>query len=146
MGVTSNLVRFLAAVLLGPCAWGCQDPPSLPALSSRPTLIHVAASAEPATPEPFEGCDYDPTPMLAIMPNQALLDGVPVDLGSLDDVLRNKQGLYRSLGGGPRNDIVVHVAPGVSEKRVAPFLATARGAGFVNVTRMSPAIHQQPKR
>jgi len=84
--------------------------------------------------------------MLAIMPNQALLDGVPVDLGSLDSVLRNKQDLYRSLGGGPRNDIVVQVAPGVSERRVAPFLATARGAGFVNVARMSPALHQPPKR
>jgi hypothetical protein len=84
--------------------------------------------------------------MLAIMPNMALLDGAPVDVGSLDNVLRNKRDLYRSLGDELRNEIVVQVAAGVSEKRVAPFLARARGAGFVNVTRMPPALPQTPKR
>lgn len=85
--------------------------------------------------------------MLAILQNQALLDGVPVDLQGLDNVLKNKQDLYRSLGGSLKNDIVVQVAHGVSEKRVAPFLATARGAGFVNVTRLSsPDMQRQSKR
>jgi hypothetical protein len=79
--------------------------------------------------------------MLAVFPKQALLDGVPVDAASLATILENKRVLYDMLGGNLKDQIVVQVATGVSERQVRPFLASARSAGFVNVTRLPPTPH-----
>lgn len=98
------------------------------------------------TEKPFDGCDYDFIPNLAVMPKQAYLDGTPVDLPGLDASLRAHQELFRELGGGPKTWIVVQVGAGVPEKRVAPFLAVARRAGFVNVQRLTPVAKQRAKR
>lgn len=100
----------------------CQEP--------SPTL-----APEPREP-PFEGCDYDPTPLLTIAPDGTLLDGMPVDLAAFEAALRAKQSLHRELAGSLKTEIVVQVRPNVSETRVAPFLARARGAGFINVVRL----------
>ena len=111
------------AVLVA-CSWvlACQEP--------SPTL-----APEPREP-PFKGCDYDPTPLLTITPDDVWLDGVPVDLAAFEATLRAKQSLHRELAGGLKTEIVVQVRPGVSETRVAPFLATARDAGFVDAVRL----------
>ena len=75
--------------------------------------------------------------MFAILQKQALLDGVPVDEAGFEALLQFKQDLHELIGGGLKDEIVVQAASGVPEKRVRPFLASARGAGFVNVTRIS---------
>jgi hypothetical protein len=78
-------------------------------------------------------------PMLAILSKTAYLDGTPVYVTSLAQILRERRDLYEQMGAAPPEHIVVQVDAGVPEKRVWPFLASARGAGFVNVTRMGPA-------
>jgi hypothetical protein len=79
--------------------------------------------------------------MLAVFPKQTLLDGVPVDPAGLATILKNKRALYDELGSNLKDQIVVQVATGVSEKQVRPFLASARSAGFVKVTRLPPTLH-----
>jgi hypothetical protein len=86
----------------------------------------VAAAAEPAY-----GCDLPPR--LAIFPKDAYLDlTTSVDELSLGQALRARQAMYEELG-APKQDIWVDVAPGVSAKRLRPFLASARGAGFIRI-------------
>ena len=124
---------------------GCQDPPPLttPIAATRPRLIAAEPVAQ-VEAEQFDGCGYDPTPMLAIFPKLVLLDGTSVDEEGLAAVLQSKQELYQMLGSMPKNDLVVQVAAGVPEKRVQRLLARAWSAGFVNVIRMSIAAPAAP--
>jgi len=73
--------------------------------------------------------------MLVVSPTLVLLDGVAVDETQLERALEDKQALYALLGAPPRTDMAVQVFKGVSEKRVAPLVAKAQAAGFVNITR-----------
>lgn len=120
-------------------AVGCQQPRRQVAVTRTVRAIDPEPLSQAVNVETFDGCEYDPTPMLAISPKLAMLDGVPVDEPGLETNLRQRHELEELLGGALKTDIVVQVDAGVSEKRVRRFLASARGAGFVNVTRLLPS-------
>jgi len=108
-------------------------------------VVDVGSPDPPASLAPFDGCDYDPTPLLFITRDEARLDGMLVDLAKLEDFLKQKRELDRLIGARPKHEILVQVAAGVSEARVARFLVTARASGFFDVTRLSLAAPMQAK-
>jgi hypothetical protein len=126
-------LRFLQLLGLLAIMAGCRQSPSPPA--PAPAIIE-RAPVPSARGESFR-CDYDPDPMLAITSTQVLLDSVAVDEAKLKGALNNTQALYAQLGSPPKNNIFVQVTKGVSESRVLRYLATARAAGFSNVTRLA---------
>jgi hypothetical protein len=135
-------VRILTLLGLLWIAMGCKDAPSTKAPAPAPTLIE----AEP-TPSghPEVMCDYDPTPLLVIGATQMLLDGSPVDDIELYSVLNSRQDLYSLLKAPVHEDIVLRVAKGASEKRVARALAVAGAAGFVHVTRLPDFVASEKR-
>jgi hypothetical protein len=132
--MSNGTLRLQVLFTLLPLKLSCQDPPAPPVPKPKPAVI-VAEPARSVDPRDLRRCDFDPPPMLLISPTLVLLDGVAVDESQLESVLNSKQDLYALLGAPPHTDLVVQIAKGVPEKRVAPFVTKARAAGFINITR-----------
>lgn len=132
--MSEGTLRLPVLLTLLPLELSCQDPPAPPVPGPKPALI-VAEPRQSADPGDPRRCDFDPPPMLFISPKVVLLDGAAVEETQLEAVLNSKQDLYALLGAPQHTDMAVQIVKGVPEKRVASFVAKARAAGFINITR-----------